>query len=86
MDEKKTLLTAKPLINKDIANKIDEWVTTNDSKNLTPIKKSTEVLTKRISLSVSDSLYKKMKIQCIKKDTTLQNMLFEMIKKEFDFE
>jgi hypothetical protein len=72
MDEKKPLLSAKPLINKDISDKIDEWVIKNDSKNLTLIKKSTEVLTKRISLSVSDSLYKKMKIQCIKKNTTLQ--------------
>jgi predicted transcriptional regulator len=82
---KKITIDAKPTTNiskyKETTDKIDKWVETGSTQLYSSLEKSEQY--KKITLNVSDSLHKKIKIFCVQNNIKIKDKLLEVIEKEF---
>ena len=78
---KKIVIEQKP--NKKSTNIIDQWVESgaiNEANNANNDKSKKE---KKITISVSEKLHKKIKLYCTHNDIKIKDQIIEILEKEF---
>jgi len=82
MTKKTISISSKPLPNEK-AKAIDQWVTEGTLENENSKIYKEQRLTKKLTVTISEELHKKIKLYCVKNNINMLDKVEEILEKEF---